>query len=520
MLLLLLACAPLAAAALVLFASGKDGPATLRLALLLALGIAGASLALVLGPPPATWSCAWFTLPGAGAQVRLALGCDGLSAWLILLTAWLTPAALLGARIRAGGRMREFAACLLAAEGFIIGALLARDLVLFYLCFEAMLLPILVLTAAFGGKDRRGAALHFLVYTLAGSLALLGGIWYLAWALGTTDLERVVAGLGTPPTAQAADLLGGGAKGWLFAAFCLAFLVKVPVPPLHGWQARIYAEAPPAAVVLLGAVMAKLGLYGLLRFVLPCFPAEAAAHAPLIQGLALVGVLGGALVALAQDDAKRLLAWSSLSHLGLVVLGIFSFEASALAGAPVLMVAHGLSLAALFLLIGALEDRNLGFGCEEHGGLARRAPFLAVLFTVAILASVAVPGSLNFAGEFALLFGLWQAGSPWLAAAAGLSVILSAVYLLRLVQGWIFGRAAPETEARPMDDLAPAEALAVVPLLVATFVLGFAPSLITGSLGGSYDAAAIPARSERRLLDPPPPTPASATAAVPAGGQP
>ncbi|MCK6487769.1 MAG: NADH-quinone oxidoreductase subunit M [Planctomycetes bacterium] len=495
--LLALIAAPLAAAGLSFLASGKDGDSANRIGIALSLVVAVLALPLVTCMPAPALTLPWFTLWGTGATVTLALASDGLSGWLIQLAAWLTPVALIAARRQVGRHMREFVACILLCEAFIIGALLARDLVVFYLCYEAMLVPMLVIIALLGGEDRRTTALWFFIYTMAGSAFMLVGIWYLAAALQTTDLARVVAGLAAPPSESAAHMLTPAAKGWLFTAFVLAFAVKVPLVPLHGWQARTYAETPGAAVVILGGVMSKLGLYGFLRFVLPMFPDLCARHAGLFTVLALIAVVGGALVAMAQDDAKRMLAYSSLSHLGLVMAGIFSFDEAALRGAALQMVAHGLSVAALFVLVGAVEARTRSVALDDFGGLANKAPLFALLFTCAALASAALPGTLNFAGEFALLLGLWRGAGPWTAAIAGLAVILGAVYLLVLLQKWLYGRA--RTGGPEVAELGWAETVAVVPLLIALLVLGLRPAPVADSAGAVCAALGHKAAAARQL---------------------
>ena len=500
MYLLALFLAPLVAAGLVFFASGKDGAATHRLGTILSLAIALFAVPLVTCMPGGSFSVPWFTLWGTGAVINFTLASDGLSGWLIQLAAWLTPVAILAAGKQMDKGMRQFVAAMLIAEAFIIGALLARDLVVFYLCYEAMLVPVLVVIALFGGEDRRSAALWFFIYTMAGSVFMLAGIWYLAAALGTTDLTQVINGLMAPPTDHAAAMLTGKAKFWLFVGFVLAFAVKVPLPPLHAWQARTYAEAPGPAVVILGGVMSKLGIYGFLRFVLPMFPAQCAQYADVFVILGLIAVVGGALVAIAQDDAKRMLAYSSFSHLGLVMIGVFSFDQAALAGVPVQMIAHGLSAAALFVLVGAIEARSGSYGLEDFGGLANQAPLFAVLFTGAALASAALPGTMNFAGEFALLLGAFRGLGLLVTGIAGLAVILGAVYILILLQKWLYGKGRPD--AKPISDLSAAEALPVAGLLAASVVFGFWPAPVANAAGPVCQQLAIPAAAAKASILP------------------
>src|ERR1043165_4901322 len=424
MLLYALLVAPIVAALLTVFASGKDGESSFRLGLVLSVLIALLGLPLVCCVTVLDASLPWFTLWGTNATVHLHFASDGLSAWLIQLVTWLTPIAILGSRKLVGERMRDFAAAVLTMEALMMGPLLARDLVVFYVFFEAMLVPMLVLIALFGGAERRSASLWFFLYTMFGSIFMLVGIWWLAWKPGSTELARVIADL---PGLRASGQLTAEGECWLFAAFVLAFAVKGPLVPFHSWQAKTYSETPAGGAVLLAGAMAKIGVYGFLRFVLPMFPALSAQYADVFVWLGLIGVVGGALVAMAQDDIKRMIAFSSLSHLSLVMVGIFSFHQAALAGVPVQMVAHGLSVAALFLLVGFLEARSSSRGLDDFGGLADKAPIFAVLFVITALASAALPGTANFVGEFMLLFGSYLGLGFGVALIAGLSVILGAV---------------------------------------------------------------------------------------------
>ncbi|MBA3684271.1 MAG: NADH-quinone oxidoreductase subunit M [Planctomycetes bacterium] len=480
--------APFVAAIFACFTSGRDGDASLRLGILLSLVTAGLALPLITCMGPIEVSRPWFTLWNTDATVQLSLASDGLSAWLIQLVAWLTPVAIIASRDQVGDRMRELVVALLVMQGMMFGALLARDLVVFYLAFEGMLIPVVVLMAVFGGADRRGAALQFFLYTMLGSVFMLVSIWFIANRVHTTGLAEVVAQLGGPDFADRERLL-------MFLAFALAFAVKVPLFPLHGWQPLTYAECPTGALVLLSGAMAKLGTYGLLRFVLPMFPDLCAHYATWFIVLGLIGAVGGALMALAQTDVKRLLAYSSLSHLGLVVVGIFTFSPLALQGAAVQMVAHGFSVAALFILAGYVEQRAERRGVEELGGLVNVVPRLAVLFVIAALASAALPGTANFAGELLLLLGVFDPSRWWIAALAGVSTILGAVYLLRLIQRWFYGE--PRSDVPAMEDLRGYELAAVVPLLLLSVGFGFYPAPISSQAGSVAVTLGAPARDAR-----------------------
>lgn len=496
MLVLLLA-APFVAALLVLLGSSRDGAAATRLALVFSLLLSGLALAVAIaGADPVT--VPWFTLPGTGATVSFSLLGDGISAWLAVLAAALGPAAILGSQHALGDRMREFCAGLFALQGCLIGAFLAGDAVLFYLFFEAGLLPVTVLIALFGDPQRRvRATVQFFIYTMLGSVPMLLAIWHLAAAGGTTLIAEL------PATVAALD---DGARIACFAAFALAFAVKTPLLPFHAWQAPVYAACPPGAAVVLAGAMAKLGTYGFLRLVIPVFPAASAEFAWILIALGVAGVVLGALLALAQRDLKRMLAYSSLSHLGLVVVGLFTFETAGLGGAVLQMLAHGLSVGALFLLIGALEQRTGARDLDAFGALTRRAPVYAVLFVGAALAAVALPGTAGFVGEVLLLYGSFSGlmavcglGLALVVTAlAGLSLVFGAGYILRAVQRLLYG--AEEAAARSgVRDLSAGEATAVGSLLAASLVLGLLPGVVTATSAETAGALGAAARAERDL---------------------
>lgn len=476
---------PFLAAVLMLLASGRDREAALRLGLSLAALLALSAIALFCCAPAAL-DVAWFTVPGSSATVRWHLDTDGLSSWLAALVLALGPAAILGAATSCGDRLREFAVAAFAMQGCLLGALFARDLVLFYVFFEAMLLPALMLVGLFGDPATRlRAGVQFLLYTMVGSFAMLVAIWYLAAHTGTVQIPEL-------PEAIVAAGLTPAAKCWCFCAFALAFLVKTPVVPLHGWQAPLYAACPAAAAVLIAGAMAKMGPYGLMRIVAPLFPAELAAWAPTLVALGVLSILYGALLALVQSELRRILAYSSLSHLGLVVVGVVvgasAQQADAQAGALVQMLGHGLAAAALFLIVGAIETRGQRSRIESLGGLAGRTPALAVLTVIAVLAALAVPGTVGFVGEFLLLRGTYaglavQQGPVTalvVTSVAGASLVLGAAYVLRWVQRSLYGA---EREATVLPDLNAQEGLAVVPLLVASVVLGLFPAAVVAGAG-------------------------------------
>lgn len=474
--------APFAAALFTLFLADDDHAAR-RWGVAAGLGILGLALAVLglegRGDGP---SLTWFHLWGTDAEVSFALAADGLSTWMVHLVALLVPIALLAEALPHGARLRDAVVAVFLLEGSLFGVFLANDLVLFYLCFEAMLLPLLVLVSAFGDHDRRGAATMFFLYTMAGSVLLLVAIWYLAAQAGTTHLPTLIA---TLPDLAISDR----ARLACFIGIALAFAVKTPLVPLHSWQARVYSAAPIGVAVLLAGAVAKVGLYGFLRILLPLFPQLAADHAGWFVALALIGIVGGAGIALVQPDLRRLVAFSSLSHLGFMTVAIFVGGPVAHAGVVVQMFAHGLAVAALLLVAAMLERRRESRDLTDLGGLASAHPGLAVLTVATVVVAVAVPGSVAFVGEVLVLIGVAQAESGGLLVAAviGSSLILGAAYLLRLVQLGILG---PATGAlQPPRPVTPAEAVTVTVPVALSLFLGCYPGPLLAA--GRAQAAAL-----------------------------
>ena len=391
------------------------------------------------------------------------LGIDGISLPLVLLTTFMTPLAVLAAwkqELRAKG----FFAALLGLESALIGVFLALDLVLFYVFFEAMLVPMYALIGVWGGSQRRYAAVKFFLYTLVGGLLMLVGVLYLYAAAGQGTFDYQLIG-------QALDL-SSTEQAWLFGAFFAAFAIKVPLFPLHTWLPDAHTEAPTVGSVLLAAVMLKIGTYGFLRYSLPYFPDATERFAPAIMVLALVGILYGALVAALQTDVKRLVAYSSVAHLGFVVLGIFALDVTAGAASVVQMVNHGLTTGALFLLIGFMYERTHSRVIAEYSGIAAAAPVFAGLFLFVAMSSIALPGLNGFVGEFPILLGTYQT-TPWAAVLATIGVIFSAIYLLWAYQRMFHGPV--EGHARGLADLSIRELVVMVPLVVLMLGIGLYP---------------------------------------------
>ncbi|MBI4577694.1 MAG: NADH-quinone oxidoreductase subunit M [Planctomycetes bacterium] len=457
---------PLAAALGVALVERRAEGAIRGLSLLASVATFVLSLGLWAGFDPAAGfqfleDAEWIAPLGA----RYHVGVDGLSLVLVLLTTLLSPLALAASWRSVGRAVKEFHVALLVLETAMLGVFVARDLLLFYVFWEAMLIPMYLLIGVWGGPGRFYAALKFFVYTLAGSVCMLVGIVYLYVAKGSVgfDLGQLASGAA----------LGPSEERWLYWAFALAFMVKVPLFPFHTWLPDAHVEAPTAGSVLLAGVLLKMGAYGFLRLALPLFPTAFWCFAPLVAALAIVGVIYGALMALAQEDLKRLIAYSSVSHLGFVMLGIASGDPLAASGGVYQMLNHGVSTGALFLLVGVLYERRHTRLLGDFGGLAAGMPRLATAFLLIALSSIGLPGLNGFAGEFLVLLGTFQVRPLW-AATAGLGVVLGAVYMLRCYQRVFHGEVVHE-ENRGLADLDARELACLAPLGLLTVVMGLFP---------------------------------------------
>ncbi|HYI94646.1 MAG TPA: NADH-quinone oxidoreductase subunit M [Bryobacteraceae bacterium] len=373
----------------------------------------------------------WITYP----NIRYHTGIDGVSLWLILLTTFLTPIAVLISWKYIDRRQNMFFAFLLLLEVGVIGVFASLDLFLFYVFWEISLVPMYFLIGIWGHERRIYAAVKFFLYTMAGSVLMLAAIIYLYNKTGTFDFTTLLGQIqkGTLQFTHLEELL-------LFLAFFLAFAIKVPLFPLHTWLPDAHVEAPTAGSVMLASVMLKMGTYGILRFCLTMFPNAARENAGWIVALSIIGIIYGALVALVQPNMKKLVAYSSVSHLGFVVLGLFSFNQQGWDGAVYVMLAHGISTGGLFMLVGYLYERRHSLEIADYGGVATPAPWLATIFLVTTLASIGLPSLSNFIGEFLVLQGAALANFQW-AVFAAIGVILSACYMLWMYQRTFFGRA-------------------------------------------------------------------------------
>jgi NADH-quinone oxidoreductase subunit M len=420
----------------------------------------------------------WISSFGIGYDMAI----DGISMPLVMLGIFLLPLVILGSWKGIDRHWPAFGAALLLLTTGVLGALLAWDLFLFYVFWEVMLIPMYLLIGIWGGERRIYAAVKFFLFTMAGSLLMLIGILWMGWTF--RNLNGGVWSFAYGDMLRLQFPLHQ--QLWLFAAFALTFAIKVPMFPVHTWLPDAHVEAPTGGSVILAGILLKLGTYGFLRFALPLFPQASMAAQPLLVALAVIGILYGALVAWVQTDMKKLVAYSSIAHLGFVMLGLLAFDLVAWQGALLQMVNHGLSTGALFLLVGFLYDRRHTKKFEEFGGLAKVIPLFAFFLVFSTLASVGLPALNGFAGEFLILVGSFRS-LGWPAAVATFGVVLAAVYLLKMLQLTIWGPLTKE-ENRTLTDLSWREIAAVVPLCVFMLWIGVAPDRFLAPSLAALDA--------------------------------
>jgi NADH-quinone oxidoreductase subunit M len=424
--------------------------------------------------------------------IKYKMGVDGISMLFIILTTFLMPLTILASWESVEKRVKEYMIAFLVLETLMIGVFAALDLVLFYLFFEAGLIPMFIIIGVWGGKRRIYASYKFFLYTLLGSVLMLLAMMAMWWHAGTTDIPKLME------AKFPADM-----QWWLWLAFFASFAVKMPMWPVHTWLPDAHVEAPTGGSVILAAILLKMGGYGFLRFSLPMFPVASADLAPLVFALSVIAIVYTSLVALVQEDMKKLIAYSSVAHMGYVTMGIFTFTQQGVDGAIFQMLSHGLVSAALFLCVGVVYDRLHTREIAAYGGIAENMPIYAAIFMVFTMANVGLPGTSGFVGEFLTLLGAFRANT-WVAFLATFGVILSAAYALYLYRRVVFG-VLEKPSLKALKDMNAREIAVLAPLVILTILFGFYPAPILDvtatsvkKLVTNYEAAVRKAEIERQ----------------------
>jgi NADH-quinone oxidoreductase subunit M len=412
-------------------------------------------------------------LPEFGVSYRM--GVDGISVLFVLLSTALTPICILASWEAITVRVREYMIAFLVLETMMVGMFSAQDFIIFYMFFEGVLIPMFLIIGVWGGPRRVYASFKFFLYTLAGSILMLLALLAIWYDAGTTDLAVLMT-----------HQFSGKVQFWLFLAFLASFAVKVPMWPVHTWLPDAHVEAPTAGSVILAGVLLKMGAYGFLRFSVPMLPDASARFAPLMFALGVIAVIYTSLVALAQTDMKKLIAYSSVAHMGVVVIGIFTFNAQGIQGAMFQMLSHGIVSAALFLCVGVIYDRMHTREIARYGGLASRMPGYALIFMVFTMASVGLPGTAGFVGEFLVLVGAFKV-SFWVALLGSTGMVLGAGYMLYLYRRVVFGSLTRD-DLKSILDLSPREIAIFTPLVGLTLWMGIYPSSFTQFFDASVHA--------------------------------
>jgi NADH-quinone oxidoreductase subunit M len=450
--------------------------------------------------------------------MRYNIGIDGISLWLVILTTFIMPIAVLSTYTAVEEKVKEYMICLLLLEAGMLGAFISLDLFLFYIFWEVMLIPMYFMIGIWGGKNRIYAAVKFFVYTMVGSLLMLVALIYL-YFLGTK------AGITDFSLLHFFDLkVDPATQTWLFLAFALAFAIKVPMFPLHTWLPDAHTEAPTAGSVILAAILLKMGTYGYVRFAMPLFPEATHQFTPLIATLAVIGIIYAALVAMVQEDVKKLVAYSSVAHLGFVMLGVFALNEQGVTGGMLQMLNHGISTGALFLIVGFIYERRHTRLITDFGGLSKQMPIFATIFMIVTLSSVGLPGTNGFVGEYLILLGSFESSLRWWTVIATSGVIFSAVYMLWMFQRVMFGE-LDNPKNQVLEDLNLREIAIMVPLIVLIFVMGVYPNPFIEKMTPSVQKLIAKARIEpvatakveAPVAAQPEAAPAQPTAEAPAG---
>jgi NADH-quinone oxidoreductase subunit M len=481
---------PLVAAAILAFFLQGDDAAAQRNAKWLALIATSAtflvSLFLLAGFDPGNTDFQFVEEREWILGLSYRVGVDGISVLFVLLTTFLMPLVIASAW-EVTHRVKEYMIAFLVLETMMIGVFVALDLVLFYLFFEAGLIPMFLIIGIWGGKERIYASFKFFLYTFLGSILMLVAMVAMAVDAGTTDITRLLSHqFGSETMSVMGFQVVGGFQTLLWLAFFASFAVKMPMWPVHTWLPDAHVQAPTAGSVVLAAILLKMGGYGFLRFSLPMFPVASDLLAPLVLWLSAIAIVYTSLVALAQNDMKKLIAYSSVAHMGFVTAGIFVVNQQGIDGAIFQMISHGFISGALFLCVGVIYDRIHTREIDAYGGLVNRMPAYALVFMLFTMANVGLPGTSGFVGEFLTLMGMFQYNT-WIAAVAATGVILSAGYALWLYRRVVFGDLIKES-LKTITDMSLRERALFAPLVVMTILLGVYPSLVTDIIGPSVEA--------------------------------
>jgi NADH-quinone oxidoreductase subunit M len=469
---------PLLGATLLLFLRGDDADSRRNarwIALWTTLITFAVSLVILWEFDPATANYQFVEKrPWIGDAINYHMGVDGVSMPFVVLTAFLMPLCILASWTSIESRVKEYMIAFLVLETLMIGVFCALDLIIFYLFFEGVLIPMFLIIGVWGGKRRIYASFKFFLYTLLGSVLMLLAIMYMYGQAGTTDIPTLAAFKFTPE-----------AQFWLWLAFFASFAVKMPMWPVHTWLPDAHVEAPTAGSVILAGILLKMGGYGFLRFSLPMFPLASADFAPLVFALSVIAIIYTSLVAFAQEDIKKLIAYSSVAHMGFVTMGIFAANEQGVQGAVFQMISHGVVSAALFLGVGVIYDRMHTRDIAAYGGLADRMPIYAFVFMVFTMANVGLPGTSGFVGEFLTLMGAYRANT-WVAFLATFGVIVSAAYGLWLYRRVIFGK-LEKANLKAIADMTPREIAVMAPLVILTIGMGFYPAPVLEYMQASVE---------------------------------
>jgi len=423
----------------------------------------------------------WISI-GDYFKMNYHVGIDGISLWLVLLTTFIMPITVLSTWQAVEKSTKGFMGLLLLLETGMLGAFISLDLFLFYIFWELMLIPMYFLIGIWGGKNRIYAAVKFFIYTAVGSLLMLVAIIFVYY-------YAVQSGLGDDgfSVLQFYRLaIPVGTQIWLFMAFAFSFAIKVPMFPLHTWLPDAHTEAPTAGSVILAAILLKMGTYGYVRFAMPLFPQALDFFMPFLATLAVIGIIYGALVAMMQEDVKKLVAYSSVSHLGFVMLGIFALNLQGMAGGMIQMVNHGISTGALFLIVGFIYERRHTRLISEFGGLAKQMPIFATIFMIITFSSIGLPGTNGFVGEFLALMGAFESNLRWFAVISTSGVIFAAVYMLWMFQRVMFGE-LKNPKNQELKDLSLREVVVMLPLIVFVFWIGVYPNTFLEKMNPALD---------------------------------